>query len=199
MKPPFKPWVFAAALLPLAWLLYQGFFGSLGVNPVESVNRFLGDWALRFLLIALAVTPVRQVTGFNQLARLRRMLGLFAFFYVSLHITSYVVLDHYFDWQAIGKDIVKRRYITVGMATFLILLPLAITSTNAMIRRLGGRNWQRLHKLVYVAGPLAVLHYWWMVKADKSQPMLYAAVIVVLLGYRVARAAANRRPAVHKS
>lgn len=181
-----KPVVFAVCLLPLMWLVWRGLFGSLGVNPIETVNRFLGDWALRFLLIALAVTPLRKITGWAQLARLRRMLGLFAFFYVCLHLSSYLGLDLFFDWQALGKDIVKRRYITLGMAAFVLLLPLAVTSTDAMIRRLGGRRWRMLHKLVYVTGILGVTHYWMMVKADIRQPMLYAAVLAVLLGYRVA-------------
>ncbi|MBC7907715.1 MAG: sulfoxide reductase heme-binding subunit YedZ [Rhodospirillaceae bacterium] len=181
-----KPVVFAACLLPLAWLVWKGLFGYLGVNPIETVNRFLGDWALRFVLIALAVTPLRKITGWAQLARLRRMLGLFAFFYVCLHLSSYLGLDLFFDWQALGKDIVKRRYITLGMAAFVLLVPLAVTSTDAMIRRLGGRRWRLLHKLVYGVGILGVVHYWMMVKADIRQPMLYAAVLAVLLGYRVA-------------
>lgn len=188
-----KPVVFLLSLTPLAWLVWQAFFGYLGVNPIETVNRYLGDWAIRFLLIALAVTPVRKVSGWTRIARLRRMLGLFAFFYACLHVTSYIGLDLFFDWQTLWKDVLKRRYITVGMATFLILLPLAVTSTNAMIRRLGARRWQALHRLVYIAGPLAVVHFWWMVKADKSEPMLYAAVVGVLLGYRVLVAWTERR------
>lgn len=181
-----KPVVFAVCLLPLGWLVWQALFGYLGVNPIETINRYLGDWALRFLLIALAVTPLRKITGWAQLARLRRMLGLFAFFYVCLHLSSYIGLDLFFDWQALGRDIVKRRYITLGMAGFILLVPLAVTSTDAMIRRLGGRRWRLLHKAVYVAGTLGVVHYWMMVKADIRQPMLYAAVLAVLLGYRVA-------------
>lgn len=188
-----KPAVFTLSLLPLAWLVWQVFFGYLGVNPIETVNRYLGDWAIRFLLIALAVTPARKIAGWTKLARLRRMLGLFAFFYACLHVSSYVGLDLFFDWQTLWKDVLKRRYITVGMATFLILLPLAITSTNAMVRRLGGRRWQALHRLVYVAGPLAVVHFWWMVKADKTEPMLYAALVGVLLGYRLLAAWLERR------
>lgn len=188
-----KPAVFAAALLPFAWLVYQGFFGYLGVNPVETCNRFLGDWALRFLLIALAVTPLRKITGWAPLARLRRMLGLFAFFYVCLHLSSYIGLDLFFDWQGLVKDVVKRRYITLGMAAFALLLPLAATSTDGMIRRLGGRRWRMLHLLVFPIGVLGVTHYWMMVKADIRLPMLYAAILGVLLGYRLlARAAAGR-------
>lgn len=180
-----KPAVFLASLAPLGWLVWQGLFGFLGVNPVETVNRFLGDWALRFLLIALAVTPLRRVTGWAPLARLRRMLGLFAFFYVCLHVASYVGLDLFFDWQVLWKDILKRRYITLGMLALVLLVPLALTSTDAMIRRLGGRRWRALHKLVFPAAILAVAHFWMMVKADIREPMLYAAILAVLLVYRV--------------
>lgn len=179
-----KPAVFIAALLPLAWLVWNALFGYLGVNPVETLNRSLGDWALRFLLIALAVTPLRKITGWAPLARLRRMLGLFAFFYVCLHLGSYIGLDLFFDWQTLVKDVVKRRYITLGMIAFVLLLPLAVTSTDGMIRRLGGRNWRRLHLLVFPIAVLAVAHYWMMVKADIRQPALYGAVLAVLLGYR---------------
>ncbi|HLO78962.1 MAG TPA: protein-methionine-sulfoxide reductase heme-binding subunit MsrQ [Magnetospirillum sp.] len=180
-----KPAVFALSLAPLLWLVWQALFGYLGVNPIETVNRTLGDWALRFLLIALAVTPLRKLSGWAPLARLRRMMGLFAFFYVCLHLSSYLGLDLYFDWQALAKDIVKRRYITLGMAAFVLLLPLAATSTDGMIRRLGGRAWRRLHTLVFPIAVLAVTHYWLMVKADIRQPRLYAAVLAVLLGYRL--------------
>ncbi|MGE5547774.1 MAG: sulfite oxidase heme-binding subunit YedZ [Solirubrobacterales bacterium] len=190
---PLKPFVFAAALLPLVWLAWRGGEGSLGINPIETVIRFLGDWALRFLLIALAVTPLRKVSGWAGVARLRRMLGLFAFFYACLHVAAYVGVDQFFDWHAIGKDIVKRRFITVGMATMLILLPLAVTSTNAMVKRLGGRRWRALHRLVYAAGGLAVLHYFMMVKADVRMPMLHAALLAILLGYRGAAAWMERR------
>ncbi|HTH17672.1 MAG TPA: protein-methionine-sulfoxide reductase heme-binding subunit MsrQ [Magnetospirillum sp.] len=189
-----KPAVFAASLLPLAWLVWQAFFGYLGVNPIETCNRYLGDWALRFLLIALAVTPLRKITGWAVLARLRRMMGLFAFFYVCLHLSSYLGLDLFFDWHTLVKDVVKRRYITLGMAAFVLLLPLAATSTNAMIRRLGGRRWRLLHLLVFPIALLAVTHYWMMVKADIRQPMLYATILAVLLGYRLlARATAGAR------
>lgn len=179
-----KPAVFILSLTPLGWLVWQGLFGYLGVNPIETVNRFLGDWALRFLLIALAVTPLRRITGWAPLARLRRMLGLFAFFYVCLHLSSYLGLDLFFDWQSLIKDVVKRRYITLGMIAFALLIPLAATSTDGMIRRLGGKRWRRLHLLVFPVAALAVTHYWMMVKADIRQPALYGAVLAVLLGYR---------------
>lgn len=180
-----KPSVFVLALLPLAWLAGRALTDGLGVNPVETLNRFLGDWALRFLLIALAVTPLRRLTRWAALARLRRMLGLFAFFYVCLHLASYVGVDLDFDWAALWQDVAKRTYITLGMAAVLLLVPLAVTSTDGMIRRLGGRAWRRLHMLVFPAAILAVAHYWMMVKADIRQPLLHAAVLAVLLGSRL--------------
>jgi Predicted membrane protein len=187
-----KPAVFAACLLPLLWLAWRAGFGSLGVNAVETVNRHLGDWALRFLLIALAVTPLRRITGWAPLARLRRMLGLFAFFYVFLHLASYVGLDLFFDWQALWQDVLKRRYITLGMLAFVLLIPLAATSTGGMVRRLGGRRWRALHRLVHPAAILGVAHFWLMVKADIREPLLYAAILAVLLGYRVFAALRDR-------
>lgn len=183
-----KPLVFAGCLVPLAWLIGRFWLGDLGVNPIETVNRFLGDWALRFLLIALAVTPLRQWTGWGVVGRLRRMLGLYAFFYVCLHIASYIGLDLFFDWQILWKDVVKRRYITLGMIGFLLLVPLAATSTDAMVRWLGGKRWRALHKLVYLAGCLAVVHFWMMVKADIREPLVYASVLALLLGWRAVRA-----------
>ncbi|NFV80247.1 protein-methionine-sulfoxide reductase heme-binding subunit MsrQ [Magnetospirillum aberrantis] len=182
-----KPGVFALSLMPLAWLAWRAFSDDLGVNPVETINRTTGDWALRFLLLALAVTPLRRVTGWAPLARLRRMVGLFAFFYVCLHLASYVGLDLFFDWQALLKDVAKRTYITLGMGCFVLLLPLAVTSTDGMIRRLGGRAWRRLHRLVFPASVLAVAHFWLMVKADIREPLLYAVILSLLLGSRLWR------------
>ena len=187
-----KPVAHVLCLLPLAWLLYLTFVtGNLGANPVEYIIRYLGDWALRFLLIALAVTPVRILTGWLPVARLRRTLGLYAFFYVLLHIAGYVVIDHFFDWKTIWADIVKRTYITVGMAVFLALLPLAVTSTAGMVKRLGGARWKMLHRLVYAAGIGGVVHFYMMVKLDVREPLLYAAILAVLLGWRVAKRAKN--------
>lgn len=183
--------LFAVCLLPLAVLAGQAAAGQLGANPIEAINRTLGDWALRFLLISLAVTPLRRM-GWSAIARMRRMLGLYAFAYAALHVASYVVLDYFFDWNAIPSDILKRRYITVGMLALLLLAPLAATSTDAMIRLLGGRNWRRLHRLVYPAALLAVLHYAWMVKADLREPLLYAAILGVLLGWRIVLAVRAR-------
>ena len=187
-----KPAVFLAALGPFAWIAYtaavHGFgpAGPLGANPIEAINRFLGDWAIRFLLLALAVTPVRGMTGWNWVMRFRRMIGLFAFFYACLHLSSYIGLDQFFDWAEIWKDIVKRNYITVGMLTFLLLAPLAATSTKGMVKRLGGKRWTRLHKLVYIAGITSCFHFTMMRKGVQLEPIIYAAIAAILLGYRVA-------------
>jgi sulfoxide reductase heme-binding subunit YedZ len=180
-----KPAVFVVCLLPLAALVAQAVSGGLGANPIETVNRALGDWALRFLLVALAVTPARKILGLPVLARFRRMLGLFAFFYVSLHLTSYVALDQFFEWREIWADVVKRRYITFGMAAVLLLVPLAVTSTKGWMKRIGVSTWQRLHQLVYPAAVLATVHFFMMVKADVREPAIYAVILMLLLGYRV--------------
>lgn len=182
--PPYgKPLVFCVSLLPLAWLCWLAWQDQLGANPVETLSHRTGDWSLRFLLLTLAVTPLRRLSGWNWLLKFRRMLGLFAFFYVCLHLGVYLIFDQFFDPSAILEDIAKRPYITVGFAGFLLLIPLAATSTNGMIKRLG-RNWQRLHRLVYLIGMLGVVHYWWLVKADISEPLLYAGLLTILLGYR---------------
>ncbi|MFO1112603.1 MAG: protein-methionine-sulfoxide reductase heme-binding subunit MsrQ [Rhodospirillales bacterium] len=190
-----KPIVFFCCLLPLAWLAWAAATGGLGVNPIEAVNRFLGDWALRFLLISLAVSPLREITGIAALIRFRRMLGLFAFTYVALHLSSWIGLDQFFSWPHIWKDIVKRPFITIGMAAFLLLTPLAATSTTRMIKRLGAKRWRRLHMLVYPAGALGCLHYFMMVKADIREPLIYAAILALLLGWR---AATRWRPALSR-
>lgn len=182
---PWKPVVFVLCLVPLGLLATDAALGQLGANPIEKVTRGLGIWALRFLLIGLALTPLRRAFGWNALARFRRMIGLYAFFYAVLHVSSYLVLDQFFDWAEVWKDIVKRPYITIGMSAFLMLLPLAATSTNAMVRRLGGARWRRLHQLVYVLAPLAVLHFFMLVKADVRQPLLYAVLLGLLLAWRL--------------
>lgn len=174
-----------ACLLPLLWLIAAGLRDTLGANPIEYITRATGDWTLRMLMITLTVTPLRQLTGWHWLVRLRRTLGLYAFFYACLHLTTYVWLDQFFDIGEIVKDIVKRPFITVGFGAFVLLLPLAATSTNGMIRRLGGRAWQRLHRLIYAIGTLGVVHYWWLVKKDITEPVIYASVLAVLLGARV--------------
>ena len=194
-----KPLVFALCLGPLAWMVWQIFTGGLapagglGANPIEAINRFLGDWGLRFLLITLAITPFSGIIGRPTPIRFRRMLGLFAFAYATLHISSYTGLDQRFDWGDIWGDIVKRNYITVGMATFLMLVPLAATSTKGMVRRLGAARWLKLHRLVYVAGITGVFHFTMMIKADLREPMAYAAVLALLLGYRVVKRKKRRR------
>lgn len=185
--PRVPPWlVYAAGLVPAIWYFYLGVTDQLGAEPMKMLERSLGLWALRFLIAALAITPLRQSFGVN-LLRYRRQLGLLAFYYVLLHLTTYLVLDQGLDLAAISADILKRWYITIGMAAFAILLPLAITSNSASIRRLGGRAWQRLHRIVYVAIALAALHFIMVVKSWPSRPLVYAAIVLALLGYRVVR------------
>lgn len=179
-----KPLVFLLCLFPAAQLAYQAYTGDLGVNPIETITRFTGSWALIFLLASLAVTPLRRVTSWNDLIKLRRMIGLVAFFYASLHFSTYIILDHFFDFRAIGNDIIKRPYVTAGFIAFVIMVPLALTSSAAMIRRLGKR-WQQLHRWVYLAAVAAVIHFYWLVKADISRPAQYGAVLALLLGYRL--------------
>jgi len=180
-----KPTVAAAALAPLAYLALGAWRGSLGANPIEAVTRSTGVWTLRLLILTLAVTPLRRLTGWNDVIRLRRMLGLFAFFYGSLHLLTYVWLDQFFDWQAMAKDVVKRPFITAGFSAFVLLVPLAATSTAGMIRRLGGRAWRRLHRLAYVAAALGVVHYWWLVKLDTRPPLRYGVLLAALLLVRL--------------
>jgi len=179
-----KPLAFIACLVPFAQLAYKAYSGDLGVNPIETITHFTGDWTLIFLLVTLSVTPLRKISGWNELIKFRRMLGLFAFFYAVLHFSTYIVLDHFFDFQRIAKDIVKRPYVTVGFTGFMLMVPLAMTSTAAMIRRLGKR-WQQLHRLVYLAAIAGVIHFYWLVKADIRRPLQYATVLAILLGYRI--------------
>jgi len=190
-----KPLVFAVSLGPLAHLLVGAWQGSLGANPIETITRSTGLWTLRFMLITLTVTPVRRLSGWNDAIRLRRMLGLFAFFYGSLHLLTYVWLDQFFDWASIVKDVAKRPFITAGFSAYVLLVPLAITSTAGMIRRLGGRRWRRLHRLAYATAALGVVHYWWLVKADIRPPRNYAIVLAVLLLVRVVAALRRSRTA----
>lgn len=180
----FKPLLFVLCLAPLARLVFFGFTDRLGANPIEFVLRSLGTWTLVMLLVTLSITPLRRLTGWNSLIRVRRMLGLFAFFYASLHFLTYAGIDQSFDLNAILRDVVKHPYITVGFACFLLLIPLAVTSTNAMQRRLGGKRWQQLHRLVYVIAIGGVIHYLWLVKKDITQPVLYGLVLAALLGMR---------------
>lgn len=179
--------VFIASLIPFARLVLFAFTDRLGANPIEFITRSTGDWTLYFLCITLAVTPLRRLTQWNWLIRLRRMLGLFVFFYASLHFLTFLWFDHFFDLHEMWKDVLKRPFITVGFVAFVLLVPLAATSTNNMVRRLGGRRWQWLHRLVYLIASLAILHFWWMKagKHDFAQPTLFGAIVVVLLGARL--------------
>ena len=183
-----KSLVFLVALIPLAKLAWLGLHDGLGANPIEKITRTTGYWTLTFLMITLAATPLRSVSGWSWPIRWRRMLGLFAFFYASLHFLTYLVLDQFFDWPAIVKDIAKRPYITVGFPAFLMLIPLAVTSTNKMVQRLGAKRWKNLHKLIYIIGIAGVVHFWWLVKKDITEPVQLAVVLTVLLGFRVVKA-----------
>jgi len=183
MRRALKTILFLGALLPAAWLVWGIFHESLGVNPAETIQLQTGRWALKFLLITLAVTPVRRLTGWNAIVQYRRMLGLFAFFYATLHFASYIVLDQYFAWGAIVADIAKRPFILMGTLAFLTMMPLAVTSTKGWIRRLG-RRWQTLHRLIYLSALCAVVHFAWKVKVIAGDPVIYAGVLAVLLGFR---------------
>jgi methionine sulfoxide reductase heme-binding subunit len=187
--------VFLACLAPLAWLLWK-FFGptpsdmstwgvGLGANPIEKITHATGDWTLRFLLITLAITPLRKLLRLPALIKFRRMFGLFAFFYACLHFTTYIWLDKSFNLHEMLLDIAKRKFITVGFAAFLLLIPLAVTSTTGWIRRLGGKRWQALHRLIYISAIAGVIHYLWLVKADIRKPLIYGAILAVLLLYRI--------------
>ena len=189
-----KTLIFIAALAPLAELIAGAVYFPewLGANPAEHITRSTGNWALRLLLATLAVTPLRLMTGWNWLLRLRRMLGLFAFFYGIVHFASFVSFDHVFDVGEILRDIVKRPFITVGFIALVLMIPLAVTSMNAMVRRLGAKRWLALHRMVYLIAPLGVLHFWWMVKRDITQPAIFAAILFVLLGFRVAQTLRKR-------
>ncbi len=181
-----KSAVFLACLAPLAWLVWRAFHSELGANPIETITHSTGDCTLTFLLITLSVTPLRKLTRQYWLINLRRMLGLFAFFYGFLHLMTYVWLDKFFDVHEMLHDIAKRRFITMGMTAFALMIPLALTSTKWSIRKLGGKRWQMLHRLIYFSALAGVIHYLWLVKADKKKPLEYAAVLGVLLLYRLA-------------
>jgi sulfoxide reductase heme-binding subunit YedZ len=180
-----KATLFLLALVPLIKLGYGGLMDMLGANPIEKITRNTGFWTLTFLLITLTTSPLRRLSGWNWLIRLRRMFGLFAFFYGSLHFLTYLVLDQFFDWDAILKDIVKRPYITVGFPSFVLMILMAITSTDAMIRRIGGKRWRLLHRLVYLSAVGGVVHYWWLVKKDLTNPITFAVLLALLFGIRL--------------
>ncbi len=181
-----KVGLFTLGLLPFVRLVVAVFIDQLGANPVEFITRNTGDWTLYLLCLALAITPLRKLTGWNWLIKLRRMTGLFAFFYVTLHFITFLWFDHAFNVVTMFNDVVKRPFITVGFAAFILLIPLAVTSTNAMVKRLGGKRWQWLHRLVYVIVPLGVLHFWWMKAAKNNlfEPFLFAVLVAILLAVR---------------
>jgi sulfoxide reductase heme-binding subunit YedZ len=214
----FKPVAFLASLGPFGWLVWAALTGNLSVNPLSDLTNETGVWTLRFICITLAVTPLRKLTGWNTVIRFRRMAGLFAFFYGTLHFLTYVIADRFagldftggmFVWAtarnlavSVGEDIYKRPFITVGFTAWMTMLPLALTSTAGMIRRLGGRRWNLLHRLVYLTAMLGVLHYWWLVKADVRRPLTYGAVVALLLGARlfwVRRRIASPAPAAARN
>jgi sulfoxide reductase heme-binding subunit YedZ len=196
-----KPVVFAAALGPLAWLIWAALTNNLSANPLSDLTNETGTWTLRFLCITLAITPLRRLTGWNALIRFRRMTGLFAFFYGSLHFLTYAIVDRYAGLdltegyftadvlrqlvKSVGEDIYKRPFITIGFTAFVLMLPLALTSTAGMIRRLGGKRWNQLHRLVYVSATAGVVHYWCLVKADIRRPLAYGVIVASLLLFRV--------------
>ncbi len=182
----FKPAIFLACLVPLAVLVWDGFHGSLGANPIEAITHSTGNCTLTFLLITLSVTPLRRLTRQYWLIGLRRMLGLFAFFYGTLHLMTYVWLDKFFDVHEMLADIAKRRFITAGMTGYVLMIPLALTSTKWAIRKMGGKRWQTLHRLIYFSAAAGVVHYIWLVKADLKKPLEYAAVLAALMLYRLA-------------
>jgi methionine sulfoxide reductase heme-binding subunit len=193
MKPPPEKFVrgmkvlaFACCLVPALVLLWKGFHDGLGANPIDVITRSTGKWTLTFLLITLSVTPLRKLSGLSWLIKFRRMLGLFAFFYGCLHLTTYVWLDKFFNVHEMLHDIAKRRFITAGMTAWTLMLPLALTSTAGWIRRLGGKRWQQLHRLIYFSAAAGVVHFIWLVKADLRRPLTYGTILAVLLGYRLA-------------
>ena len=192
MQRYFKPVLFLACLVPLALLVWRGFHAGLGANPIEFITHATGDWTLRFLLITLSISPLRRLSRQYWLVGWRRMLGLYAFFYGTLHLMTYVWLDKFFNLHEMLADIAKRRFITAGMTGFALMIPLALTSTRWAIGKLGGKRWQWLHRLIYLSAAAGVIHYLWLVKADLRKPLEYAALLGVLLGYRVVAWLATR-------
>ena len=180
-----KSVVWIVCLLPLLFLLYWTYTGNLTANPISFITNHLGQWTFRLLLASLAMTPLRILFGLSWPVTLRRLLGLFAFSYACLHFSVWIVVDHFFNWNLMIADILKRRYITVGMSALTLLIPLAVTSTSGMVKRLGGANWRRLHRLVYVTGVLAALHFLWLAKKGRIDQYIYAAILTVLLGIRI--------------
>jgi methionine sulfoxide reductase heme-binding subunit len=188
-----KVFVFLLCLVPLGILAWRALHGNLTANPIEFITHTTGDWTLRFLIITLAVTPLRKILRIPQLIRFRRMFGLFAFFYACLHFSTWIGLDKFFAWSEMWKDVEKRRFITVGFTGFVLMIPLAITSTAGWIRRLGGRRWQLLHRLIYLSAIAGVIHYYWLVKSDERKPLAYAFVLAILLAWRLGEWFYNKR------
>lgn len=185
--------VFVLCLVPLGLLAWRGLRSDLGANPIEFITHATGDWTLRFLIIALAVTPFRKILHLPELIRFRRMFGLFAFFYACLHFTTYTWLDKFFDFSEMIKDVEKRRFITLGFTAFVLMIPLALTSTTGWIRRLGGRRWQMIHRGIYVSAIAGVIHYYWLVKSDVRKPLFYGALVFLLLAWRAGNWLQRRR------
>lgn len=179
-----KALVHGACALYIAYLVYGLFFGDLGPNPIETLTHLTGEWGLRLLLLTLAITPLRKLFHWNVLARFRRLLGLWSFVYIFLHLAIFLVFDHFFDWYGIVEDIIERPYITVGFVAFVLMVPLAVTSVSALQRKMG-KSWLQLHRLVYLVGILGVVHYWWLVKADILVPLIYGIILAVLLLIRI--------------
>ena len=192
LKKIFKPAFFISSLLPLFWLIWKALIDGLGANPVEKAIHRTGDWTLNFLMITLSITPLRNITGWAWLSRFRRMTGLFAFFYASLHFLTYAGFDHLLSLESIIKDAVKHKRIFVGFGTFIILLTLALTSPNKMVKRIGAKRWQAIHRLTYLAAIGGVIHYLWLVKIDIRLPLVYAGILSMLLGYRIFLSAARK-------
>lgn len=185
--------VFLLCLVPVASMAWRGLHDQLGANPIEYITRATGTWTLRFLVIGLAITPVRKLLKQPLLIRYRRMIGLYAFFYGCLHLLTYIWLDKFFDWADVWKDVMKRPFITMGFLAFVVMVPLALTSTAGWIRRMGGKNWQLLHRLVYLSAVAGVIHYYWLVKSDVRQPVFYGVLTAILLGYRAMVAFAPKK------
>lgn len=188
--------VFLLCLVPLGLLVWRGLHQNLGANPIEFITHATGDWTLRFLIITLAITPLRKILHLPELIRFRRMFGLFAFFYACLHFTTYIWLDKFFAFGEMLKDIGKRPFITVGFTAFVLLIPLALTSTKGWIRRLGGRRWQMIHRAIYLSAIAGVIHYYWLVKSDVRKPLFYGALVFLLLAWRIAVWLQRRRASV---
>jgi methionine sulfoxide reductase heme-binding subunit len=188
-----KVFVFVLCLVPLAMLGWRALHGDLTANPIEFITHTTGDWTLRFLIITLAVTPLRKILHVPQLIRFRRMFGLLAFFYACLHFSTWIGLDKFFAWSEMWKDVEKRRFITVGFTGFVLMIPLAITSTAGWIRRLGGKRWQLLHRLIYLSAIAGVIHYYWLVKSDERKPLTYGLVLAILLAWRLGNWLYNKR------